>query len=929
MSTEYERNSWIRRLKDFSPDSSGFRFRQWLVVSLLALFAKINRCLQLSVSTRANASVGHWCLFGNGAIALKLPTSMWHTFKSSWLYIALLLAISSISAPATARSFTCNATIDLQQISASYTPSNWGSSCSGLFCNRAKKCKEDIQRKFLNPATWDEPIWDRLNPPLTTAQKQQLCGGSGNFRISYGFDKRKKEWNFTQSVEYFDKPNVGAISPSQIVVHSTDLDYDLSQHNPSGAPAGGTYQWLKKDFSNNWVTLSSPLVGDEGVYSVKYTDPHGCSARSNSELSFFVKGVQAFFQAGDTAHCINGTASNQNYSWQLTVPPSLNVENLNADKVPAGSGSNILADKFRDSINEQFDDNGISHLIAESWENCFYLYKEADDTYPDFNLKVGMANTYPNCTVSDTNSCAYNPTIGKIVFKNDCLIPRENANMIALYPLDNVNHKWKNNPVAVKGKLGNAASFSRSYIEMPHESNLNFGMGDFSIAIWVKTQRQSGTILSKQASSGTRGYMLYLYQGKLALQLADGTGIGSCSENSNASCTNYNSDTFIADGNWHFISISVDRDNVNGGKFYIDGNLAKRFNPTFRSGSLDNNAPLKLASNPANRPSGMFRGELDEVALFKTALSGTAISKLYQANDGICKVGELPPVGNPNGNGDDGKDDSNDQNGIGNDDANNQAARLVNISTRAFTGHSVSNIIGGFAIQGTSACDVMIRGFGRGMGLSPNLDTQLTLYTFPDGQIIQTNDAWQIGNNITNIPTTLYLPDPTDSAIFTRLNAGAYTVAMAPEGMTGTGMVSVDLVSCDANTRFINISTRAEVKTGQDAVIAGFIIQGEGTVELMIRAFGRGLNFDQCLDTQLELYRVRPQPSVLLDSNQRWQSATNANQIPTTVQLPDASDAGILVELGAGAYTAIMTPQGNSCHGIGLIGVDVVPQAIP
>jgi len=292
-------------------------------------------------------------------------------------------------------------------------------------------------------------IWNKLNPSLTTAQKQQLCGSSGNFRISYGFDKRKKEWDFTQSVNYFSNPIVEAISSNQLVVHSTDLDYDLSQHNPSATPVGGTYQWLKKDFNNNWVNLSSPLIGDDGVYSVEYTDPNECSARSNSELAFFVKSVELTFSSG--YYCIEGTANNQNYSWELSLntSPIVTVKNRSASAVATGSNSSVLASEFVSSINTQLAGTKFSAVQSSPPnDNCFSIVDDNEMRVSSI-LKVGLSNVPPHCTVSKGNNCAYNPEIKLVKSLPSCAtqteIPQiECEALLTLY--NNTNGaNWTNN----------------------------------------------------------------------------------------------------------------------------------------------------------------------------------------------------------------------------------------------------------------------------------------------------------------------------------------------------------------------------------------------------------------------------------------------------------------------------------------------------
>jgi hypothetical protein len=251
-------------------------------------------------------------------------------------------------------------------------------------------------------------------------------------------------------------------------------------------------------------------------------------------------------------------------------------------------------------------------------------------------------------------------------------------------------------------------------------------------------------------------------------------------------------------------------------------------------------------------------------------------------------------------------------------------AHLVNISTRAYTSTGLSSVIAGFIIQGTGACTVMIRGFGKGIGLSPLLDTQLLLQTFPDGRVLANNQSWATGNDFNQIPSGLFLPDSSDAGILIKLAAGAYTATMTPESVVGVGLIGVDQVSCeDANTQLVNISTRAEVRDNLEVVIAGFIIDGPGTVKIMLRGFGAGIGISPCLDTNLRLDKF-PASGDSLAVNDNWETAANATLIPAALKLPNNTDAGILVDLPAGAYTATMTRTASSCTGVGLIGVDVV-----
>ncbi|MEO0533911.1 MAG: LamG domain-containing protein [Cyanobacteria bacterium P01_A01_bin.123] len=167
------------------------------------------------------------------------------------------------------------------------------------------------------------------------------------------------------------------------------------------------------------------------------------------------------------------------------------------------------------------------------------------------------------------------------------------------------------------------------YIEVPNQSDLNFGTGDFSISVWIKTSRQSGIdiIVDKrvETSGPIQGYVLANYQGNILLQLADmGRKDG---------WTNYISAPFVADDQWHHVAVTVNRDEANGIRWYLDGSaVGTPANPTGRSGSLDNSQPLVIGKR-SDHPSspGFFSGEMADIKLFNTSLTPQQIESL--AND--------------------------------------------------------------------------------------------------------------------------------------------------------------------------------------------------------------------------------------------------------------------------------------------------------
>jgi hypothetical protein len=172
--------------------------------------------------------------------------------------------------------------------------------------------------------------------------------------------------------------------------------------------------------------------------------------------------------------------------------------------------------------------------------------------------------------------------------------------------------KFHNGLPPVLGKVGKAFETKNShYIIVPDRPSINFGKTDFAITFWVKTTstKSYNTILDKRQTHKSPGYHVVLYKGRPLLHICDGS-----------QWKNYygGADTVVNDGKWHYVAIYVDRDNTVGGKIYIDGICAHTFNPTYVTGSLNNNEKLFIGKH-VDWSNAYFKGTLDELRLFRSA----------------------------------------------------------------------------------------------------------------------------------------------------------------------------------------------------------------------------------------------------------------------------------------------------------------------
>jgi hypothetical protein len=124
--------------------------------------------------------------------------------------------------------------------------------------------------------------------------------------------------------------------------------------------------------------------------------------------------------------------------------------------------------------------------------------------------------------------------------------------------------------------------------------------------------------------------------------------------------------------------------------------------------------------------------------------------------------------------------------------------------------------------------------------------------------------------------------------------------------------------------KLANISTRAFVSTGNDIVIAGFILGGNsGNDRIVVRGIGPSLTAvgvpNALADPTLEL---RDSNGTLLVSDNDWQdNPVQAAELTAAGLAPtNPLESGIAATLPPGAYTALLAGRNNGT-GVGLVEV--------
>jgi hypothetical protein len=117
-----------------------------------------------------------------------------------------------------------------------------------------------------------------------------------------------------------------------------------------------------------------------------------------------------------------------------------------------------------------------------------------------------------------------------------------------------------------------------------------------------------------------------------------------------------------------------------------------------------------------------------------------------------------------------------------------------------------------------------------------------------------------------------------------------------------------------------NISTRGLVQTGNDVMIVGIIITGDGPKKVILRALGPTLsNFhisNPLANPRLDLFDAS---AALIASNDNWDNAPNQQAIIDSGRAPPSNlESAILLSLNPGNYTAIVRGVNNGT-GVALV----------
>jgi hypothetical protein len=247
---------------------------------------------------------------------------------------------------------------------------------------------------------------------------------------------------------------------------------------------------------------------------------------------------------------------------------------------------------------------------------------------------------------------------------------------------------------------------------------------------------------------------------------------------------------------------------------------------------------------------------------------------------------------------------------------------------RVQTGNNVG--VGGFIITGSAPKRVIIRAIGPSLSHfdipDALADPMLELHA-PGAFTTIINDNWRDTQEAeiqsTGIPPT----DDLESAIVATLFPGGYTAIVRGKNNTsGVALIEVYDLNQGVDSKLANLSTRALVGTGDDIVIAGFLLSNENTMDrIIVRGIGPSLapgSFPVSAVLADPTLELRDGNGTLIMANNDWQdNAAQAAEITVAdLALANSLESAIAATLPPGLYTALLSGI-NSATGIGIVEV--------
>lgn len=281
--------------------------------------------------------------------------------------------------------------------------------------------------------------------------------------------------------------------------------------------------------------------------------------------------------------------------------------------------------------------------------------------------------------------------------------------------------------------------------------------------------------------------------------------------------------------------------------------------------------------------------------------------------------------------------------GTGTTSGGSNIGRLINMSIRTNAGTGDDTLIVGVTLGGTGTNGtkpILVRGVGptlRAFDVTNALADPI-MTAFQNNTPVAQNDDWAGGFDFTSLGAFGFTGTPVKDAAIYQAAApiGGYSVQIiGKNGATGVALAEIyDATPSGTFTvttpRLVNVSARAQVGTGDNVLIAGFVVGGSASVRVLVRAAGPSLTAfgvsGALVNPKLELYGAG---TAKIGENDDWAGTAELKAAATSVGAfgfasDTSKDAALIATLAPGSYSAIITGVGNTT-GVGLVEVYELP----
>ena len=407
----------------------------------------------------------------------------------------------------------------------------------------------------------------------------------------------------------------------------------------SQLPAGACPVLSMGGASTNVVAFSYPLGLGEIYYSSIpldcYLAGNNCSGSTIAAALQNIYTPNVLIYAGNFAPCSN-------------CPPAVFAQPLSQSVAVGSSVTFSLAAMGTAPLSYFWQRNGTTIAGANN------------SSYTTNNVQLTDSGSQFSCLVSNTYGSVLSSNAALTVNQPPPCDPAPSG-LISWWPGEgNANDVvGGNNGVVISGTVSYAAAevgqgFSfdggSNRLVVPDSPVLDFGSNqDFSIEAWISPlppppNLSSGimTIVDKRYapnSSQCQGYEFNLVNGTvLHCHLADAAHFSSNGTDWAATVPD------LRDGNMHHVALTLVRNSTTGGHIYVDGVQVLEFNPTAQAGDLSTPQPLRIGNHPDATYYSFFKGRIDELAIYRRALSSNEVAAIYNAGvTGKCPPSPTPP----------------------------------------------------------------------------------------------------------------------------------------------------------------------------------------------------------------------------------------------------------------------------------------------